>query len=186
MIDGPIENDISLSAPHKLFNTIYANSHPDKISLYEASESIFQRISVEAMTIDENIKLHMELTETRNASDIDGDAIRLFIITRAICKTFDILHVDLFPVPYFMIKSSKDMIQVCVACEADLKQWLRKYIILIESFSGSVWPEQKIYLFNIRRYLFIGANFFRCFESGSIIQKYDSLNWEGTTNVFKN
>lgn len=183
--NGFVEHKVSLSAPHKLFKTIYSDSRPDRISIFEASDILYQQISLEAITINENIKHHMDRVEAGDIPSIDDDAAILFVVTRSICKTFDLLHVDLFPVPYFMIQKAKGRIQLCLTSEEDLKHWLRKYILLIDSFVGSVWPEKKHDIFNIRRYLFLGAHYFKSFEVGNVVQDYDSLNWEGTVNAFK-
>ena len=182
---GRVEHVISLSAPHRRFNAIYTGSHPDRVSLYKPSEMLFYQISSEVDNININLQGHMSRFENNDIPSNEDGAVIVYVVMRALCKTFDLLHVDLFPVPYFLIKTSGNMIQVSVSSEADLKYWLRKYIILVESFVGSVWPENKCHLLDIRKYVFLGANFFSCFDEGSITHEYYSINWGDTTNIFK-
>lgn len=182
---GSEEHSVSLSSPHKLFRKIYVDDRPGNISLYEPSDDLYWQIVNELNMINANLKPHVERMEAGESLEAGEDAAILFVIQRSICKTFDILSVELFPVPYFYVNASRGRFQLCIATEADLKIWLRKYLILVESFVSSVWPERKIETFPIRRYVFLGAYFFRCFELGEITQKYDALNWEQTVNPFK-
>lgn len=183
--EGYIDRKVSISSPHKLFKIIYKDALPGKPSTYEASESLYMLILVEAMTIDENIKSYLSKFEDQSRPDRDAEVVILFVILRSLSKTFDLLHIDLFPVPYFYIKGKQNAIQVCVASEADLKSWLKKYLVLIESFTNSVWLDKECHFFNIRRYLFLGSSFFNSFEEGDFIHDYESTNWAGTVNIFK-
>lgn len=185
MSSGPEEHPVSLSAPHKLFKKIYLDARPEEVSIYEPSDVLYRQIINEVETININLKPYMEKIEAGQRMNAEEEAVILFVIQRAICKTFDLLSIELFPVPYFYIKTPKGSFQLCVATEADLKIWLRKFLILVESFVGSIWPERKLEVFPIRRYVFLGAFFFRCFELGNITQKYEALNWEQTVNPFK-
>ncbi|WP_261991492.1 hypothetical protein [Pseudomonas sp. SC3(2021)] len=185
MSSGSEEHPFSLSAPHKLFKKIYLDAKPEEVSIYESSDVLYWQIVNEIEMININLKSYMDRVEAKEDLGGEEGAVILFIIQKAICKVFDLLNVELFPVPYFYIKSPKGSFQLCVATEADLKVWLRKFLILVESFVGSVWPERKLEVFPIRRYVFLGAYFFRCYEFGEITQKYDALNWEQTVNPFK-
>lgn len=180
-----VDHKVSLSLPHKLFNVIYKDSKPDSVSAYEASDALYWMIVTEVETISENLKLHMEKLERGESPSVDEDAVMLFVIMRSFCRTLDFLHVDLCPMPYFSIKKSNGSVQLCVTSEKDLKQWLRRYVVLVDTFIGLVWPEKQCSFFNIRRYVYVGAYYFAGFESGSVVQEYNSLNWEGTVGVFK-
>ncbi|WP_217438627.1 hypothetical protein [Pseudomonas putida] len=183
---GRIEHAVSISSPHKLFKVIYKNAIPGRFSTYEASESLYMQILAEAMTIDENVKIHMSKFENKNydRDDRDGEIVILFALLRSLSKTFDLLHIDLFPVPYFYIKGEQNAIQIFVTSEDDLKSWLKKYLILIESFINSVWPDKNYHFFNMRRYLYLGANFFKSFDDGNLIQDFESTSWEGNVGIY--
>ncbi|MEC6746830.1 hypothetical protein [Pseudomonas qingdaonensis] len=181
-----VEHTVSISSPHKLFKAIYKDAVPGKLSSYEASESLCMQILVEVMTIDENLKFHMSKFENKNhdRDDRDGEIVILFVLLRSLSKTFDLLHIDLFPVPYFYIKGEQSAIQIFVTSEDDLKSWLKKYLILTESFINSVWPDKNYHFFNIRKYLYLGAHFFKSFDDGSITQDYESTSWEGNVSIY--
>ncbi|WKC46145.1 hypothetical protein [Pseudomonas veronii] len=183
--EGYIDQKVSISSPHKLFKTIYKDALPGEPSTYQASESLYMQILVKAMMIDENIKSYLGRFEGQSRPDRDDEIAILFVILKSLSKTFDLLHIDLFPVPYFYIKGKQNAIQVCVASEDDLKSWLKKYLILIESFTNSVWLDKECHFFNIRKYLFLGGRFFSSFDEGDFIQDYESTSWEGTVNMFR-
>lgn len=185
MTSGAEEHSFSLSAPHKLFKQIYLNAKPEEVSIYESSDVLCRKIENEIDMININLKPYMGRVEAGEDLGAEEGAVILFVIQRAICKVFDLLSVELFPVPYFYIRSSKGSFQLCIATEADLKVWLRNFLILVESFVGSVWPERKLDVFPIRRYVFLGAYYFRFYEFGETTHKYDALNWEQTVNAFK-
>ena len=182
--EGNIDHKVSISSPHKLFKIIYRDALPGKLSTYEPSDSLYMQIISEARMIDENIKLYMARFEGQIRPARDDEIAILFVILRSLGKTFDLLHIDLFPVPYFYIKGTQNAIQVFVASEADLKSWLKKYLVLIESFTSSVWLERECNFINIRKYLFLGAGFFKSFDEGDFIHDYESNNWEGAVNIF--
>lgn len=183
--EGYTDHKVSISSPHKLFKTIYKDALPGKPSTYEASESLYRQIRVEAMMIDENIKFYMDRFEGNSRPDRDDEIAILFVILKSLSKTFDLLHIDIFPVPYFYIKGKQQALQICVASEEDLKSWLKKYLVLIESFTNSVWPDKESHFLNIRKYLFLGSRFFQSFDEGGLIQDYESTSWEGTVNMFR-
>ncbi|WP_016970558.1 hypothetical protein [Pseudomonas tolaasii] len=183
--EGHTDHKVSISSPHKLFKAIYKDAIPGKPSTYEASESLYMQILVEAMMIDENIKLYMGRFDGEGLPDRDDEIAILFVILKSLSKTFDLLHIDLFPVPYFYIKGKQQALQVFVASEEDLKSWLKKYLVLIESFTSSVWFDKECHFFNIRKYLFLGSRFFQSFDEGHFIQDYESTSWVGAVNMFK-
>ncbi|MBA5600748.1 hypothetical protein H1224_06680 [Pectobacterium aroidearum] len=190
-IDIKLKNSVStfkfnISAPHVLFHKIY-NTIPNNGDItYELTSFVSGKFLVEFSTIEESLKLHYECMEKNKDIDIDDELSRLFVIVRALCRSFDLLSVPTCQIPCFYIKGKYSIFQICISTEEELKTWLRKYIIFLESLFSAVNLSGEYSLFNMKKYTFQGFNLFPSFSQGNIMYDHSGVNWDSTVNVFKN
>lgn len=189
-IDIKLKDSIStftfnISAPHVLFHKIYNTTPNNGDITYDLTSFVHGSFLVEFSTIEENLKLHYECIEKEDGMGVDDELYRLFIIVRALCRSFDLLSVPTCQLPFFYIKGKDNNFQICMSTEEELKMWLRKYIILLESFLSVVNLSEKYSLLNIKRYTFQGFRLFPSFSQGNITSNYSGVSWESSVNVFK-
>lgn len=175
----------NISAPHALFHKVYNTTPNNGDITYDLTGFVSGSILVEFSTIEENLKLHYECIEKKDGMGVDDELSRLFVIVRALCRSFDLLSISTCQLPYYYIKGINNSFQIFMSTEEELKIWLRKYIILLESFFSVVNLSGKYSFFYIKKYTFQGLKLFPSFSQGNIISNYSEVNWERSVNAFK-
>ncbi|HGN1884953.1 hypothetical protein [Proteus mirabilis] len=175
----------NISAPHILFHKIYDTTLNNGNITYDLTGFINICFMQHFSTIEENLKLRYECIDNKNGVGIDGELPQLFVIVRAICRSFDILSVPTCTVPYFYIAGKNGNFQLCISSEAELKMLLRKYITLAESLFSITNLSGKYSFHYMKKYTFEGFSLFPSFDDGVIVSDYIEINWDSTVNAFK-
>jgi hypothetical protein len=177
--DGQIDFDFNIVAPHKLFKNIYQTFPQNGVITYELSVEFTGRVYLCLKSIEDLINLQREAIRNLSTFDLEKELLHLYLIIYSICEMLDLLTIAVLPTPFFMVEFKGESKVICISSENDLKNLLRKFVMLIDALTNAVGYDYPDSWSNpeTREYANLNEHIFTSFSIGTTSSNFIGINW---------